>query len=135
MIMMFTCSLHLLSAVPPWVSHEFSIVAQSSRVYKTLHLAILTFSDMSALVNVLRELRKVTHEWYDLGLLLGLEYSTLETIKASNQSLKECQRSMVIGWLQKKGKSEPSWQGLVKALRDALVDRPDIAKQIEQKYP
>lgn len=89
---------------------------------------------MNALVNVLRELKEVTHEWYELGLLLGLECSTLETIKANNQTVKECKRTMVISWLQKKDKSSPSWQALVTALRDPLVNYPDIANLIEQNY-
>jgi len=100
----------------------------------TVHLDILIFSDTNALVNALRELKEVTHEWYELGLILGLEYSTLETIKANNQTVQERKRTMVASWLQKKDNSSPSWQALVTALRDPLVNRLDIAKQIEQNH-
>ena len=89
---------------------------------------------MNALVNALRELKEVIHEWYELGLILGLEYSTLETIKANNQTVKDCKRTMVASWLQKKDNSSPSWQALVTALRDPLVNRPDIANLIEQNH-
>jgi len=124
------CSLHLLLAVHPWVRHMQS----QSPCVVTVHLDILIFSGTIALVNVLRELKEVTHEWYELGLLLGLECSTLETIKATNQTVKECKRTMVVSWLQKKDNSSPSWQALVIALRDPLVNCPDIANQIEQNY-
>jgi len=83
---------------------------------------------------VLRELKEVTQEWYELGLLLGLKCSTLETIKATNQTANECKRTMVVSWLQKKDDSSPSWQALVTALRDSLFNRPDIANQIEQNH-
>lgn len=47
----------------------------------TVHLDILIFSDTNALVNALRELKEVTHEWYELGLILGLEYSINPSLK------------------------------------------------------
>ena len=101
--------------------------------YKDISDNIL-FSDMKSISKVLRELRGI-NEWFELGLALGLEYSTLNGIKTDNTTVNECKREMVRSWLQKKDKcTPPSWQALVAALKDRLVERNDIAEQIEQKY-
>ena len=84
--------------------------------------------------SILRELSGITKEWFELGLALGLEYSTLNGIKADNTALNEYKREMVSSWLQKKDGCIPSWQALVTALNDCLVKRCDVAEQIKQKY-
>ena len=95
---------------------------------------VILFSDMKSIQTVLRELSEITHEWFNLGLALGLEYATLNGIETDKQTVDERKREMVRSWLQKKDGCTPSWQDLVKALGDDLVKRCDVAKQIKQKY-
>ena len=89
---------------------------------------------MDSFVDVLRELSEITNEWFMLGLVLGLKDLTLRCIKTDNTTVQECKREMVRSWLQKKDECTPSWQALVKALKDSLVQRHDVAEKITQKY-
>ena len=100
--------------------------------YLKMPLVIL-FSDMDSFVDVLRELSEITDMWFELGLVLGLKESTLNGIKTDNTTVRECKREMVKSWLQKKDKCTPSWQALVKALKDTLVQHTDVAEKIKQK--
>ena len=88
---------------------------------------------MKSISKVLRELTEI-NEWFELGLALGLGYPTLNGIETDKTTVNERKREMVRSWLQKKDGCTPSWQALVAALKDRLVERNDIAEQIEQKY-
>ena len=71
-------------------------------------------------------------EWYNLGLELGLDKSTLHAIKISyREQVKDCFREVLSQWLDL---VTPSWKALVKALRAPTVDFPHIASKIESKY-
>ena len=89
---------------------------------------------MDSFVPVLRELSEITDKWFELGLVLELKDSTLKGIKTDNTAVHECKREMVRSWLQKKDKCTPSWQALVAALKDPLVEHPVVAEKIKQKY-
>ena len=99
-----------------------------------MHLDIQLISDTNALKEVLGELIGITNEWRYLGLALGLKKPTLDAIKVDNADVKDRMLEMVTSWLQKKDESLPSWQALVKALRDPLVNRTDIANTINDKF-
>ena len=85
-------------------------------------------------MDVLHELSEITNEWFMLGVVLGLKYSTVNGIKTDNTTVQERKQEMVRNWLQKKDKCAPSWQALVKALKDSLVQCHDVAEKIKQKY-
>ena len=90
---------------------------------------------MNSIPDVLRELSEITNDWFDLGLALNLKDSTLSSIETDKETVNERKRGMVRSWLQQKDDCKPpSWQALVEALEDPLVERRDIAKQIKQKY-
>ena len=89
---------------------------------------------MDSFVDVLRELNDITNKWFELGLALGLKYSTLNGIETDNTTVDKRKREMVRSWLQKKDECTPSWQALVEALKDTLVQHIDVADNIEQKY-
>ena len=72
------------------------------------------------MVVILRELRELV-DWQKLGMELGLEYSTLQSIEVSRQhNVDRCKADMIMAWLQ--GKDNTHAQGGVtkKALVDAL---------------
>ena len=92
------------------------------------------FSDKESIQKVLRELSEITHEWFNLGLALGLKDSTLSGIETDKQPVDERKREMVRSWLQQKDDCKPSWQALVIALEDRLVKRRDVAEIIKQNY-
>lgn len=62
-----------------------------------------------------------------------LSVGNLEAFKIINISAKKRMRAVIVAWLQGKG-SDPSWQTLCEALRDVLVDRADVADEIESTY-
>ena len=73
-------------------------------------------------------------KWHDLGLALGLEYSLLTEIEKNHPGdVKRCLKKVVEHWLEMKGK-ERSWKVLHEALKDPLVQRPDIAAEIQKNY-
>ena len=84
---------------------------------------------------VLHELSEITNEWFMLGFVLGLKDPTLNGIKINNTDVHKCKQEMVRSWLQKKDEcTPPSWPALVKALKNTLVQRNDVAEKIKQKY-
>ena len=91
------------------------------------------FSDMDSIPDVLRELSEITNEWFNRGFALKLKYSTLSSIETDKKTVDERKREMVRSWLQQKG-CKPSWQALVTALEDRLVQRRDVAEQIKQRH-
>ena len=55
------------------------------------------------------------HEWMDLGVEMGLSYSTLEAIEVERcKRVNDCRRDMFATWLQMRDKvstvGEPSWK-------------------------
>ena len=70
-------------------------------------------------------------KWYNLGLELGLDKSTLDAIKVNCQEVEDRFREILSKWLNL---VTPSWKALVKALRAPTVDFPHIASKIESKY-
>ena len=85
------------------------------------------------------DLRDVLHitgsliRWMDLGVELGLSYSTLKTIQVEErEKVRDCLREMLVAWLQKRDKvstvGEPSWSVLRAALR--MIEENELADSI-----
>ncbi len=76
----------------------------------------------------------IAKEWDDLGEALGLPHSLIQIIKADHPSdVRQCMKEVVNAWFENKG-DPPSWKSLCEALRDPLVERNDVALNIEKKY-
>ena len=70
------------------------------------------------------------NDWKRLGLALGLKEPTLEGLRGKQDAKME----MLNLWLKQVGKDcNPSWDSLVKALRERTVDEVLVAKEIEKK--
>ena len=58
--------------------------------------------------------------WKDLGLALGLAYTTLQTIEREHERKNDCMRKMLTAWLQQQDnvakKGVPNWVILKTAL-------------------
>ena len=76
----------------------------------------------------------IKKKWKALGLQLGLKKPTLEGIEADKRDVADCKMEMLSKWLKQVDNSKPSWNSLVAALRNVLVEGSDIAKAIEAKY-
>ena len=101
----------------------------------TVYIEILSIALLHAapldLRTVQGELWDAKCEWYNLGLELGLDKSTLDAIKIDCHEVKDCFREVLSKWLDL---VTPSWKVLVKALRASTVNFPNIASKIERKY-
>ena len=80
-------------------------------------------------------LQGITKEWDDLAEAFGLPDSDIDAIKTDNPSdVRQCLKEIVDRWFKGKGSELPSWTSLCTALRDPLVNRKDIALNIEKQY-
>ena len=85
---------------------------------------------MSDIIGYLDSLNK--QAVLDLGLVLGLDYKRLMTMRDSQSFLQD----MLAGWLNRVdhvlGTGVPTWKRLVEALNDSRVGQNGVANEIEQ---
>ncbi len=84
------------------------------------------------LLDVLTELLDVSADWYKVGLALKLTPGTLNAMKGPHKEPKDCMMDMVSEWLSTS--PDPSWEGLIAALRHPVVGKVALARQLEAKY-
>ena len=84
--------------------------------------------------DILKELysTKAADKWEDIGIMLGIKTSDLDTIKsARNQTSQSCLREMLKLYMQKDS-PPPSWTAIVEALE--FVGEESLAVQVKAKY-
>ena len=82
-------------------------------------------------------IHKACPQWYDLGLELGVEETTLNIIKSDCDNKAEtCFREMLSVWL-KMTDPRPSWKALVAALKQPYIRHEELADKVnkEQETP
>ena len=82
---------------------------------------------------VQNEIHDARTKWYDIGIELKLDVSTLKTIESMYRNSKDCLREVITEWL-KAVHPKPTWRSLVDALRRPVVDESKLAAVIEGKY-
>jgi len=85
------------------------------------------------LKDLLEELVKISHKWYDLGVRLELEEGTLKIINSNHpENARHRLSEMLSTWL----KAEPraTWCTLCAALRSETVDEEELASNLMAKY-
>ena len=103
---------------------------------ESFKFSLFSFTDCSDLRLVFSILSQYS-DWESLGLLLGLESTTLEAIKADNSGKKQaCKRKMLEHWLDGKDHvtecGGPTWQQLADCLKQ--LEEYSIAQDIEEQY-
>ena len=83
-----------------------------------------------SVVSVLEATVTVT-DWFNLGLKLNLAYHDLERIKLDNARQIDCQREMILLWLNT---GRASWCCLVQALMSPLIDKGELAMRLAEQY-
>ena len=79
---------------------------------------------------VQRKLYAVNTEWYNLGLELGQQVSTLDSIEDKyGGDPSKCFRQVLKEWL-KGVDPPPTWQGMANALKSRTVRQYQVAEQI-----
>ncbi len=84
------------------------------------------------LAPVLEELLEVRAKWDDIGLGLGVPPGTLEAIEQDHPNSKRRLMEVLKVWLNTL--PDPSWEGLVQALRRPLVGAETLANILEMKF-
>ena len=88
----------------------------------------LTTADLST---VYEKLYSARTKWFNIGLLLNNDNTTLESIRVRNRDDPDgCLREMLTRRLQAGGPL--TWRNLCDSLRSPIVGRDDVAKEIEQ---
>ena len=93
---------------------------------------VLSLTETRDLRRVLLAITKVVR-WIPLGLALGLEDFTLETINKQNMGrIEECKTQMLSAWLRQKDdavdEALPTWSALEAALRE--IGENTVAKEL-----
>ncbi len=104
-------------------------LSHSVRLFSSLHTVMLGPSDLRA---VLTELLPASADWYTIGLALNMDPGTLDGIEGPYKRPRDCLREMLKEWLSTS--PDPSWEGLIAALRDPVVGKHTLARQLETKY-
>ncbi len=84
------------------------------------------------LVTVLEELLEVRAKWESIGLGLGVPDGTLEAIQLDHPDSQKRLMEVLKVWLNTR--PDPSWEGLVQALRRPLVGAETLANKLEMKF-
>ena len=88
-------------------------------------------------INNLRSVQRVVWdaraEWYNIGLELELDPSTLDEIKMNNDDISDRFRGMLTQWLRQVS-PPPTWSALAAALQSPTVEFGHLAEQVESIY-
>ncbi len=99
-----------------------------------LHRCFLfpTVLGLKKLLDVLTELLEVSADWYNIGLALNMSSGTLDAMEGPYKRPRDCLRDMLKEWLSTS--LDPSWEGLIAALRHPVVGKETLARQLEAKH-
>ncbi len=88
---------------------------------------------LKKLLDVLTELLPASVSWYNIGLALDMDPGTLDAMKVGTyKDPRDCLRDMLKEWLSTS--PDPSWEGLIAALRHPVVGKETLARQLEAKH-
>ena len=85
------------------------------------------------LSTVRNEIHAARAKWYDIGIELKVDVSTLKSIESMYNNSKDCLREVITEWL-KAVHPKPTWRSLVDALQRPVVDELKLAAVLEGKY-
>ena len=83
----------------------------------------------SALPYLQDELYDIRGKWYDIGVQIGIDTGTLQTIRNDFNDSGDALRELLTHWL----KRTPTWEALLKALRSKPVGASDIASKLQKE--
>ena len=83
---------------------------------------------------LLNELHPVCASWYKIGLQLDIPHATLDCFKQNYSDQSDLMCEMLKHWLDTAVDPPPTWEAVVTALRSPIVDKKNIAEQLESKY-
>ena len=94
---------------------------------------LLTCTEPS-LKALLTELHPVRANWYNIGLHLDIPYTTLDCFMQKYVDPLDLMREMLKHWINTSVDPPPTWEAVITALRSPLVNKKNVAAQLESKY-
>ena len=85
--------------------------------------------NLDSLPDLQDELYDIRGKWYNIGVQIGIDTGTLQTIKNDFGDSGDALRELLTHWL----KRTPTWEALFKALRSRPVDGATIADILQRK--
>ena len=85
----------------------------------------LTVNDLN---DVLNTAWLASDEWYNIGLTLGIKFTTLKVINMEERKSEDCLRRVLEEWLKTAG--EKTWEMLQEALKDVKVGCAGVAEDV-----
>ena len=99
-----------------------------------VHVHILYDMSRPELYDLVDELDCVKKKWYRIGIQLKVPDSKLDEIQdTAKDDLERALRLMIQEWLRQI-EPEPTWDGIVKALRRVSVNEQRLAKNLERRF-
>ena len=87
------------------------------------------------LPEIIRELSAAKSKWYNIGIDLKLEVSTLDGIRNDRKdNTDECFPQMIIAWLRSSSEVPKTWSTLADVLKQPMIGFGELATKIEEKY-
>ena len=87
------------------------------------------------LPEIIGELSAAKSKWYNIGIDLKLEVSTLDGIRNDRKdSTDECFPQMIIAWLRSSSEVPKTWSTLADALKQPLTGFGKLATKIKEEY-
>lgn len=102
----------------PYLLHN----AAASRI-RSSHISLIKWTDEKGKVQRFYLMDKISHKWRDIGELLDIPYSELESIfMKCHGNPKDCCRDILGQWLENPPPEySATWQGLIDLLEDSRL--------------
>ena len=101
--------------------------------YRTISSYPATSLGENDLGRVFDEVMSANHNWFNLGLKLKLNVTTLVCVRDQYTNPSTALREMLLHWL-KTADPPPTWEGLACALESHTVGESRLAEQLRTKY-
>ena len=96
-------------------------------------LIVLAYKDV---LSICEKLKRASKDWFTLGLAFGVNYSDLEDIEDQYASNKRRLVEMVFKRIEVTDPEYPmTWPYICECLRNPIVERNDVAEEIEGNVP
>lgn len=86
-------------------------------------------SDLDSLAYLQHELFDIRGKWYNIGVQIGVDNGTLQSIKSECSDSGDALREVLTDWLKK----TPTWEALFRALRSRPVGASDTADKLQRE--
>ena len=108
---------------------SFSAYINTCFFTSTISGAPLGIDDLKTILN---DTFRCRAKWYNLGIQLQVDVSTLDCIKVQYDDPGDQLREVVKVWLT--SIENPTWGGMIEALKSPVIDDTLLARELQQKY-